>query len=84
MTSRTNTLHCRPCFEINDMLVMCIVLLKDKEKAEPSGDSNENTSTAEKPKAKQVGYERVTGSQFFLTEYLGIRSAVMLSFRLEL
>lgn len=34
---------------------MCFVLLQDKEKTEHSGDSNENTSTTEKPKDKQVG-----------------------------
>lgn len=38
------------------MLVICIVLQQDKEKTEHSGDSSENTSSTEKPKAKQVSH----------------------------
>ncbi|XP_034063647.1 uncharacterized protein LOC117540858 isoform X11 [Gymnodraco acuticeps] len=37
---------------------------KDKEKTEHSGDSNENTSTAEKPKAKQSGFSAMMKSTF--------------------
>ncbi|KAK1878629.1 Apolipoprotein L6 [Dissostichus eleginoides] len=37
---------------------------KDKEKTEHSGDSNENTSTAEKPKAKQSGFSAMMNSTF--------------------
>ncbi|KAL7386299.1 hypothetical protein ABVT39_006292 [Epinephelus coioides] len=38
---------------------------KDKEKTERSGDSNENSSTAEKPKAKQNGFTAMMKSTFY-------------------
>ncbi|XP_074508159.1 apolipoprotein L1 isoform X1 [Sebastes fasciatus] len=38
---------------------------QDKEKTEQSGDSNENTSTAEKPKAKQNGFSAMMKSTFY-------------------
>ncbi|XP_049889243.1 neurofilament heavy polypeptide-like isoform X3 [Epinephelus moara] len=38
---------------------------QDKEKTERSGDSNENSSTAEKPKAKQNGFSAMMKSTFY-------------------
>ncbi|KAL7386295.1 hypothetical protein ABVT39_006292 [Epinephelus coioides] len=38
---------------------------QDKEKTERSGDSNENSSTAEKPKAKQNGFTAMMKSTFY-------------------
>ncbi|XP_042354072.1 protein starmaker-like isoform X6 [Plectropomus leopardus] len=38
---------------------------QDKEKTEHSGDSNENTSTTEKPKAKQNGFSAMMKSTFY-------------------
>ncbi|XP_054870443.1 apolipoprotein L1 isoform X4 [Amphiprion ocellaris] len=38
---------------------------QEKEKTEHSGDSNENSSTADKPKAKQIGFSAVMKSAFY-------------------
>ncbi|TKS79482.1 hypothetical protein D9C73_014288 [Collichthys lucidus] len=38
---------------------------QDKERTEHSGDSNENTSTTEKPKAKQNGFSAMMKSTFY-------------------
>lgn len=47
------------------LMLSDVLLYQEKEKTEHSGDSNENTSSTEKPKAKQVGHYTTVTESFF-------------------